>query len=96
MFASFDVVSMKTCPRHIEVMAYITEKGDFRPLLIRVKLEDGSIKVINIDKVIFKKKEKLAGNDIILFRCQSVIDGVERVFEVKYELCTCKWILFKM
>ena len=41
-------------------------------------------------------KEKLAGNEMLVFKCQSLIDGVLKMFEIKYELRTCKWILFKI
>lgn len=87
---------MKTYVRPIEVVSYTDMKGDIRPIRFRVQLESEELKVIKIDKIVFKQKEKLAGNDMILYRCQSVIDGINKVFEIKYELCSCKWILFKM
>lgn len=87
---------MKTLARPIEVVSYTDAKGDVRPIRFRIENGDESLQVIKIDKVIFKQKEKLAGNLMILYRCQSNIDGLLRVFEIKYELDTCKWILFKM
>ena len=47
-------------------------------------------------KVICVDKEKLAGNNILAFKCQSVINGDDKLFEIKYELGTCRWILFKI
>jgi len=46
--------------------------------------------------VLFKETEKLAGNIMIVYRCQSLIDDVIKQFEIKYELATCRWILFKI
>ncbi len=86
---------MKTFARPIEVISYTDAKGDIRPIRFRLQTEDG-LKVIKIDKVVFKHKEKLAGNEMILYRCQSVDGSQEKTFEIKYELCSCKWILFKM
>ncbi|MBU3110085.1 hypothetical protein [Clostridium lacusfryxellense] len=51
---------------------------------------------IKVDKVISVEKEKLAGNFMLVFTCQSVIKAAERVYELKYELITCKWILYKL
>jgi hypothetical protein len=43
-----------------------------------------------------RKEEKLAGNRMLIFLCQSVVAGQEKVFELKYEIATCRWFLYKM
>ena len=47
-------------------------------------------------QVIHTAEEKLAGNLMKVFRCQSEVEGVMRVLELKYELQTCKWLLWKI
>jgi len=46
--------------------------------------------------VYFKEKEKLVENLMMVFRCQSIINNIDRVYELKYELSACKWMLYKM
>lgn len=87
---------MKVIAKSIEMVVWFTEDGSPIPLRFRVKGEDGAANVIKIDKIISKEKEKLAGNLMIVFRCQSLINNTIRIYELKYELCTCKWILYKM
>lgn len=87
---------MKIVAQPIEVVSYTDNKGDLRPLRFRLKTEDEVLKVIKVDKVIIKELEKLAGNNMLVFRCQSLIDNIQRQFELKYELQTCKWILYKI
>jgi len=87
---------MKVIAKSIEMVAWFTEDGSPIPLRFRLKGEDGVATVIKINKIIFKEKEKLAGNFMIVFRCQSLIDNVIRIYELKYELSTCKWILYKI
>jgi len=87
---------MKVLAQPIEVISYTDSKGDIRPLRFRLQIEDEPLKVIKIDKIIFKQLEKFAGNPMLMFRCQSFEENVERVFEIKYELNTCKWILYKI
>lgn len=41
-------------------------------------------------------EEKLVGNKMMCFRCQSEIDGELKSFEIKFEKNTCKRFLFKM
>jgi len=87
---------MKVIAKPIEMVAHTNEKGEIRPYRFRVKFDDETEQVIKVDKVIFKQMEKLAGNPMILYKCQS-LDGDEvRYFDLKYELNTCRWILFRI
>jgi len=83
------VVSMKILMEPIEMIAWFTKDGVPNP--IRYKLDGVVIKV----QVTSKSEEKLAGNRMIVYRCQSEIYGELRPFELKYELGMCKWFLFK-
>jgi len=85
------VASMKVIMKPIEMIAWFTKDGAPKP--IRYKVDDV---VVKVQQVISKSEEKLAGNRMIVFRCQSEINGVLRPFELKYEVGTCKWYLFKM
>ena len=87
---------MKVLALPIEVLSYTDDKGSIRPIRFRMQINDEPMQVIKIDKVIVKETEKLAGNIMIVFKCQSLIDNVIKLFEIKYELATCRWILFKI
>ena len=87
---------MKVMAKPIEMIAWFTEDGTPKPVRFKIKNPDESVTVINVDRVIFKDLEKLAGNKMILFRCQSIINDIDKIYELKYELNTCKWMLYKM
>lgn len=87
---------MRIIAKPIEVVSYTNDKGDIRPLRFRLQMEDETIKVIKVDKVIVKEIEKLAGNIMLVFKCQSLIDDVLKLFEIKYDLKTCRWMLYKI
>ncbi|WP_341456632.1 hypothetical protein [Clostridium oryzae] len=80
----------------IEMVAWFTLDGIPHPVRFRFQDEQGGNRVIKIDRVINRDKEKVAGNEMINFRCESVIKGIQKVFEIKYELRTCRWVLFKI
>jgi hypothetical protein len=82
---------MKIVMKPIEMIAWFSKDGITTP--VRYKL-DG--KVIKVEQVTSRSEEKLAGNRMIIYRCQSEINGELRPFELKYELQTCKWYLFKI
>jgi hypothetical protein len=82
---------MKIVMKPIEMIAWFSKDGALTP--VRYKFNN---KVIKVEQVTSKSEEKLAGNRMIIFRCQSEINGELRPFELKYELQSCKWFLFKI
>ncbi|MFT5874092.1 MAG: hypothetical protein ACI8WT_003052 [Clostridium sp.] len=87
---------MKVLALPIEMVSYTDNKGSIRPIRFRMQVDDEPMQVIKIDKVIVKESEKLAGNIMIVYKCQSLIDDTVKLFEIKYEIATCKWMLYKI
>ncbi|WP_139905587.1 hypothetical protein [Clostridium thermarum] len=87
---------MRTVAKPIDVVAWFTKEGEPRPVRFRVTNEEESETVIKVDKILYREIEKLAGNPMLVFRCQGEVNGVEKVYELKYELLTCRWMLFKI
>ena len=80
----------------IESIAWFTREGVPHPLKYRILTEDQTYKTIKVDKVLFRTEEKVAGNRMLLFRCQGELNGCLKIFELKYEVNTCKWYLYKI
>lgn len=87
---------MKVVAKPIEMVAWFEDGGRVNPVRFRIKGEEEILRVIKINKVLKRETEKLAGNLMQIFTCTSVINGRETIFELKYEISTCKWILFKI
>ena len=84
---------MKVVAKPIQMIAWFNKDGSINP--IRFKIEEDGEKVIKVDRVIKAERERLAGNIMEKFICSSVIDGIEKLYEIKYDSNTYKWILFK-
>lgn len=82
---------MKVIAELIEMVAWFDQAGTPHPVRFR---HNGA--VVKVQRVVHTTEEKLAGNRMLIFRCQSEVDGVMKVFELKYEMQTCKWLLWKM
>lgn len=80
----------------IKMIAWFNEDGVPTPVRYNMQLDDQSSLTIKIDKIVQKREEKLAGNRMLVFTCQSIINNIEKLYELKYELSSCKWFLFKM
>ena len=87
---------MKVVAKPIEMVAWFTADGVPNPVRFRIKEDNQPWTVIKVDRIVTRSLEKFAGNEMLIFRCQSIIDGLERGYELKYERGTCKWILFKI
>ena len=85
------VADMKIVMEPIEMIAWFDLPGTPRPIRFR---HDGN--VVKVEMIIRLSEEKLAGNRVKIFECQSQIYGQMKRFELKYEMNTCKWFLFKM
>jgi hypothetical protein len=87
---------MKVVAKPIDMVCWIDSKGNICPIRFRYTEGDESYKVIKIDKVVSKDIEKFCGNNMLVFTCLSQIEGIQKKYELKYELSTCKWMLFKI
>lgn len=74
------------------MIAWFDIPGTPRPIRFRHR---GNI--IKVEMIVRLSEEKLAGNRIIkVYDCQSEIQGQMKQFQLKYELNTCKWFLYKV
>jgi len=87
---------MKVLALPIEMVSYTDNKGYIKPIRFRMQIDDEPMEVIKIDKVIVRDIERFAGNIMLVYKCQSLIDDAIKLFEIKYEISTCRWILFKI
>lgn len=94
--SSYMEANMKIIAKPIDVVAWFTKEGVPRPVRFRITNENESETVVNIDKVLHMDKEKLAGCPMLVFRCQGPVNGIEKTYEIKYDMLTCKWMLFKI
>jgi hypothetical protein len=86
---------LKILMKPIKMIAWFEENGKLTPVRYQVAEVDGN-KIIKIDRILYQEEERLAGNRMYIYKCQSIINGIEKVYELKYELSTCKWFLYKM
>jgi hypothetical protein len=86
---------MKVVAKDIETICHFSKQG-IVPLRFKYQDDGGSDIVIKVDKIISKDREKLCGNIALIFDCQSIIDGVGKLYQLKYIVQDCKWFLFKI
>lgn len=84
---------MNRIAKTVEMVAWFDDKGKINPVKFRVEGEEDT-RVIKINKILNREYERLAGNPMWKFKCSSIIDGIESVYNIKYDVMSCKWLLF--
>lgn len=87
---------MKVLMKSIEMIAWFNDKDYPIPLRFRLDSENKERTVIRVGRIFSQDEEKLGGNRMVIYRCEGVIADVQKPFELKYEISTCRWFLFKM
>lgn len=80
----------------IEAIAYFQVGKAPEPL--RFRLTDPAEKeqhVIAVDRVLCTRENRHAGNTMICYDCEGIIHRRHRRFELRYEISSCKWYLYK-
>jgi hypothetical protein len=87
---------MRTFARPIEIITITDSYGNTSPLRFKTKDRIEEDIIIKVDKVEAKEVEKLAGDIVLLYKCRGFVNDKNREFELKYELVSCKWMLWRM
>ncbi len=86
---------MKVINKDIDMIAWFKQDGQLIPLKFRLIEADENI-VVKINKIVVKDILKVAGKTVHNFRCQSLIHGIETIYELRYCTNDFKWTLFKI
>jgi hypothetical protein len=87
---------MRTISKPIEVLTITDTLGNMAPLRFKAKTKSDEDIVICVDKIESKEIDKMAGNLMLLYKCRGIVNDKARNFELKFEIKSCKWMLWKM
>lgn len=68
--------------------------ADGIPTPIRWRIPDKP--PVHVDRIAERRQEKIAGIPTLIYRCQSIIGDREWVYELKFEIPTHRWYLYKI
>ncbi len=88
---------MKRIMRKIDIITWFDHEGNITPIKFKIIDENAEEAVIiKVDRIIHRTKERFAGNTMIVFECQSMIDDVLKRYQIKYEIEKQRWFLYKI
>ncbi|WZL80915.1 hypothetical protein QBE53_14085 [Vallitaleaceae bacterium 9-2] len=87
---------MKTITKPIEMISWTEKDGKIHPLRFKIEANDGQQVVYKIRKIYTRDIDKIAGNQVYCFTCEIVANNTLRICELRYNLNSCCWYLFKL
>ena len=87
---------MRTIAKPIQMVNWTDENGTITPVRFKIKNEEGAATVVKILGIHKRDKERIAGNITYTFHCEILINQQTLLCEIRYDLASCKWILFKL
>lgn len=86
---------MKILMQPISLIAVFETAGNPRPIKFQIN-NKGTETTIKIDMICKCEEQHYAGEKALIYKCQSLINGKDVVYELKYLKTTCKWFLYKI
>jgi hypothetical protein len=87
---------MKMLMKNVDMICVTSKDGTISPLKFRMTDSRGDAITVKIDRILIRDEQKIAGNRMLIYKVQSLIGDIEKVYEMKYEVATCKWYIAKM
>lgn len=87
---------MKTLARAIEMISWTEENGTLHPVRFKIETADGGKQVYRVLRIHTMVPDRIAGNKMYRFTCEVAVNRLIKLCEIRYELETCRWVLFKI
>ena len=80
----------------IEMISVFAADGSITPLRFRLENEAQCLETVVISQVVCVKPICFAGIDAIQYLCKAIVEGKEKLFELRYTVKTHRWTLFRV
>ena len=79
----------------VQMIACCDASGAMRPL--RFRFEDGThaLRTVQVREVVDCREHSYVGIEAFFFLCRAVLDGQEKLYELKYTVHTHRWALLR-
>ncbi|HNR05132.1 MAG TPA: hypothetical protein PKW47_10920 [Bacillota bacterium] len=87
---------MKMLRKPVEAIVLFDLEGNPVPVRFRYLDDSSELITVKVDRVIKRELDKFAGNRMLKFTCQTRIGNQIKPFELRFEIDTSKWYLYKI
>ena len=87
---------MKIIGAPIDALVFFRKGTPPEPYKFKYTNPRGETETVVIGQILEMEEQKIAGIRALVYRCQSIIRGEEKRYELKYIIPECRWELYKM
>lgn len=87
---------MKMLRKPVEAIVLFDLEGNPVPVRFRYLDDRSELITVKVDRVIKRELDKFAGNRMLKFTCQTRIGNQIKPFELRFEIDTSRWYLYKI
>lgn len=87
---------MEVLLKPVEVVASFTPEGRISPIRFRVITEETGYETIYISTISRRRRERTGKSFIDIYTCTGQVMGKEKLLELKHEIATGEWSLYRM
>lgn len=89
-------ISKTTINIPIQLVSVFSTQGDICPRWFRYENDRHEILKVDINEILMKKEIQFVGIRMIQYICKAIMDGDERLFELRYDILAHKWTLYQL
>ena len=86
---------MNIVDKSVQVVTKTDGAGIVKPLCFSIT-DDESGEAINVERLVRRDKEKIGGDYTYTFTCEIIKDNIKMLCDLRLNLSTNEWILYRM
>ena len=87
---------MKVVSKTIDAIVVFRGREKPLPYKFRYTDNDGNCMDVRVGQILIAEKQKIAGQPMFIYDCQSDIKGIPRRYQIKYYVDDQRWELYKI
>ena len=89
-------IGMKIVAKPIDAIVVFQQGSHPVPHKFKYMCPDGSMKYVQVERIFASEIRKAGNSEVILYQCQSRIEGEAKRYELKFFLKEARWELYKI
>ena len=79
----------------VQVLSSCNTDGQLQPLRFRFEDSEHQLHTVHITEIIDSRFVEYVGIETFVFLCKALLEGAEKLYELRYTVRTHRWTLFR-
>jgi len=87
---------MKLINKKIDMITWSDKDGKMKPMRFRYEDDEEMQQVVKVDTILSYQVVGTRKDPILSYNCKSLINDMEKIYEVRFDVNKMMWTLYKM